>query len=267
MKKLLLILCLLPLSLMAQKHKIFKYDKFKVTKKLKLIGNATIVGGGIRLTPAVPWQRGACWYKEKVAVAKGFTIEFQMKISKSDASFGGADGIAFVIQNDPNKLGLGEIGEGMGYTGLSNCLAVEFDTYDNREGSNNHVGIQCNKKGKVSRYEEHQLAINHKIPKLRGSIRKVKIIYKEERMKVSIDGKEVINIAIDLTKKLNLAGGKAWVGFTSATAGAYSQQEIIYWKWDSIDIPIAMAPIQNDWKMDTRKTLVGTLRKQAFFDA
>jgi hypothetical protein len=86
-------------------------------------------------------------------------------------------------------------------------------------------------------------------------------------MKVSIDGKEVINIAIDLTKKLNLAGGKAWVGFTSATAGAYSQQEIIYWKWDSIDIPIAMAPIQNDWKMDTRKTLVGTLRKQAFFDA
>lgn len=264
MKKLLLILCLLPLSLMAQKHKVFKYDEFKVTKKLKLIGNAKFIDGGIRLTPATPWQRGACWYKEKVAIAKGFTIEFQMKISKSDPSFGGADGIAFVIQNDPNKLGLGEIGEGIGYCGLTNCLAVEFDTYDNSEGSNNHIAIQCNKKGKVSRYEKHRLAINHKIPKLRGNVRKIKIIYKDERMKISIDGKQVMNEAIDLAEKLNLAGGKAWVGFTAATAGAYSQQEIIYWKWDSVDIPIAIAPIENDRKLEVRKTLVGTLEKEGF---
>ncbi|MGB0984780.1 MAG: L-type lectin-domain containing protein [Saprospiraceae bacterium] len=264
MKKLLLILCLLPLTLMGQKHKIFKYDEFKVTKKLKLIGNAKFIDGGIRLTPASPWQRGACWYREKVAVAKGFTIEFQMKISKSDLTQGGADGIAFVIQNDPTKLGLGEIGEGMGYTGLANCLAVEFDTYDNDEGSNNHVGIQCNKKGKVTRYSEHKLAINHRIPKLRGSIRKVKIVYKNKRMKVSIDGKKVLDEALDLNEKLDLAAGKAWIGFTSATAGAYSQQEIIYWKWDSVDIPIASTPNENDWKVDTRKSLLGTLRKEEF---
>lgn len=44
----------------------------------------------------------------------------------------GGDGIAFVIQEqDPRALGAG--GAGLGYTGIENSLAVEFDTFYNSE--------------------------------------------------------------------------------------------------------------------------------------
>ena len=261
MKNLLLLILFLPLLAFGQekKHKIFKYDKFKVTKKLKLLGNAKFIDGGLRLTSPGPWQRGACWFREQVAVTKGFTLEFQMKFSENDLEMGGADGIAFVIQNDPSRLGLGRMGEGMGYSGLANCLVIEFDSYDNGEGSDNHVSIQTNGKGKVSRFAEHTIAINHHVPKFRNGTSTVKVIYKKEHLKIYIEGKLVINKAFDLSKNLDLTAGKAYVGFTSATAKAYAQHEILYWNWDSIDIPIAAIPV---FKKGERVKQKGILRKK-----
>ena len=44
----------------------------------------------------------------------------------------GADGFAFVLQND-RRFALGEGGMSLGYGGIANSLAVEFDTYYNPE--------------------------------------------------------------------------------------------------------------------------------------
>jgi len=237
---LLLIFCLLSSNAISQKS--FSFKSFKNTKNLKLLGDATLIPGGVRLTAASPYQRGAFWYKKKMSVIKSFTAQFKMRMSKADIERGGADGIAFVIQNDPRKLGLGQFGEGMGYSGLANCIVIEFDTYDNDEGSDNHVSIQTNGKGMVSRFSRHTRGINHNIPILKNRIRTVKITYNKNLLKVYIDGKFALKTVINLKKELKLGAGKAYVGFTSATAKAFAQQEIIEWKWECVDVPIANHP-------------------------
>jgi hypothetical protein len=47
-----------------------------------------------------------------------------------DGSIPGADGICFVIhyRKDGNQS-LGGEGGGLGYSGIENCLVIEFDTY------------------------------------------------------------------------------------------------------------------------------------------
>ncbi len=266
MKKLLLLLPLILLFIsnlsVAQKKVKFHYDAFKDTKKLLLRGNAKFVEGGIRLTEASPYQRGACWYRKRVAVEKGFTVNFTMKMSKPDVELGGADGIAFVIQNDPRKLGLGQFGEGMGYSGLINCIVVEFDTYDNGEGSDNHVSIQTNGKGKVSRSEKHTIAINRKIIQLKNRTRNVKISYQKKVLRVYLNGRIVIKKNIDLSKKIQFTLGKAWVGFTSATAKAFSQQEVLDWKWESNIIPIAVHPSRKWLKKTGKRSFAAILRRK-----
>jgi hypothetical protein len=44
----------------------------------------------------------------------------------------GGDGFAFVLHLDPNTTStVGQRGEGLGYAGIRNTLAVEFDTWHN----------------------------------------------------------------------------------------------------------------------------------------
>ena len=143
----------------------------------------------------------------------------------------GADGLAFVISNDPNGYTLGEKGEGIGYEGIQNCLAVEFDSFDNQEGGDNHISIQTNGNDKVSRHNHHSLAINHKVPELQSIIRKVKITYDFQFMRVYVDGKLYIKKTVHLEKIIKLDKGKAYIGFTSSNAGAYSQHKILDWSW------------------------------------
>ena len=55
----------------------------------------------------------------------------------------GADGFAFVLQNDARQA-LGGAGAELGYGGITNSLAVEFDTYFNPEllePYENHVSV------------------------------------------------------------------------------------------------------------------------------
>ena len=86
-------------------------------------------------------------------VREGFDTTFKFRISNpsmvcqtmddvyTSCRSRGADGFAFVIQNfDP--LALGKAGMEMGYGGIMNSLAVEFDTYYNYEfydPGENHV--------------------------------------------------------------------------------------------------------------------------------
>ena len=53
----------------------------------------------------------------------------------TDGSIPGADGLAFVMQNH-NYPVLGDKGGSMGYTGITNSLAIEIDLYKNRWAPN-----------------------------------------------------------------------------------------------------------------------------------
>ena len=104
----------------------------------------------LRLTSSHPSQVGSIWYEKRIPVLKGFNTTFQFQITdhsqtcsyRLDPSFSlkhhkscvvhGGDGFAFVIHSDPNATSaIGRNGEDLGYGGMKNALAIEFDMWTN----------------------------------------------------------------------------------------------------------------------------------------
>lgn len=236
----------LPIAVYGQKS--FSTGTFQSLESYQLMGSAKITNGDLQLTGADEWVAGACWYHKKVLVQYGFETEFQFIIDKNGGWGGkGADGLAFVISNDPKGFKVGEKGEGIGYQGIENCLVIEFDTFDNQEGGDNHISIHNNGRGRVTRFNNHSLGRNHKIPELQNTVRKAKITYDFKYVKVYIDGTLYLKKEVHLEKKMKLSKGKAYIGFTASTAGAYSRHRILNWKWKREKKILAALP-------ETRKT-------------
>jgi len=121
-------------------------------------------GPALRLTGAHPDQAGAAWYGRQLQVREGFDTAFAFRISQPDPSSAcrtnagahthcrarGGGGFAFVVHNwHPGALGLGGT-DGLGYAGIRNSVAVEFDTHFDtpadatplHEPYENHVSVQ-----------------------------------------------------------------------------------------------------------------------------
>jgi hypothetical protein len=70
----------------------------------------------IRLTPRAQDKRASAWFPQKIATNKSFMVQFGIQMRHNGT---GADGLAFVIQDDPHGLkSLGEGGCGLGYAGI-----------------------------------------------------------------------------------------------------------------------------------------------------
>jgi len=129
-----------------------------------------------QMTNAAGGQAASMWFSVPQSVANGFNVWFQFKFTPSSSSTNTADGLAFVIQNSfgggtvptPNpdntnppppptcaETGSGwtAVGSGggcMGYGGIDNSIALEFDTFNNfwdptdipGSGNDNHVALQ-----------------------------------------------------------------------------------------------------------------------------
>ena len=105
-------------------------NEFTDPSMFHFVGNAKLFNKRIRLTDATYTQGGGIWLKEKRNVARDFSIQIGFQITEPGNS--GADGIAFVIQNS-SATAIGVFGGGIGYMGIPNSLAIEFDTYPNSE--------------------------------------------------------------------------------------------------------------------------------------
>jgi len=109
-----------------------------------LNGSAIDQGGNcFRLTPALLSQGGAVWFQNKITLNEDFSVQGTINLGTIDA--GGADGIAFVLQ--PVCSGLGVVGGGLGYLGISPSLAIEFDTWQNGDVSDpaqDHIALMKN---------------------------------------------------------------------------------------------------------------------------
>ena len=118
-------------------------------------------GPALRLTGSAARLSGAAWYPRKLNVREGFETRFTMRVANpslvcsrmddvhTHCRSRGADGLAFVVQND-DPLALGAGGMALGYGGLSDALAVEFDTFHNPENADpyeNHVGVMARGRG------------------------------------------------------------------------------------------------------------------------
>jgi hypothetical protein len=92
-------------------------------------------GDGLRLTDNAPDQTGAVWLSHKQRVTLGWSLEFTFRMWDRSLPCdvcqpAGAEGFAFVIQNsDMGVKALGRGSSGLGYSGIENSVAVEFDTW------------------------------------------------------------------------------------------------------------------------------------------
>ncbi|KNC55694.1 uncharacterized protein AMSG_11677 [Thecamonas trahens ATCC 50062] len=102
---------------------------------LSLCGVAAVDESSVLLlTPATPPATrtssvGACWVREPRLLTDGFELHFEFSIRTMMGSIPG-DGFALVLQSDPaGPLAEGRAGDGNGYAGIRNAIALEFDVY------------------------------------------------------------------------------------------------------------------------------------------
>jgi hypothetical protein len=127
------------------------YGNFFSTAGLTL-RSASSSGGVITLADNAN-DRGSVFTGTKYGVA-GFSAAFEFRISNPGGSADttgqqGADGLTFVIQRAAGNS-LGNPGEGLGYIGINNSVAVEFDTWLNpnlNDPDSNHYGLNLNGAG------------------------------------------------------------------------------------------------------------------------
>ena len=176
----------------------------------------------------------------------------------------GADGFAFVIQNE-NSDALGGGGGGIGYAGLNQFVAIEFDTWDNGAGvgeddpNGNHIDVRLrgvNAFASANGFGS-SLGRSSQIPDLSdGSEHNVVIRYDGSRLEVFIDNLNTpaVSTLVDLRTALGLASGRAYVGLTSASGTAAAQKlEVSNWEFTP-RVPLA---VENDLFEDAQK--VGNL--------
>ncbi len=102
------------------------------TAEYTIIGSAVYSAGCTTVTPNAGGLTGCTWdVNSTLTFTSNWSYDFSVNLGASDA---GADGMAFVIQNDPRgRCACGANGGSLAAGGISNSLIVEIDTYINYE--------------------------------------------------------------------------------------------------------------------------------------
>ncbi len=231
----------------------FEYKALADASNLKLLGMANVTNSSVELTNLHQFASGAIWYDKKVPVKKGFSTEFSFFLSNGtnndvvESTLPGADGIALVIQNSGTNL-LGLAGGGIGYEGIRNGVALEIDSYINKERNdpeNDHVGLMtCGINGEISSDHGSKTclgAANLVNPALNAVHDKYycKVVYSEPYHQLTAyldktgEFKSPVMVVdnFDITKYMSLANDEfAYIGITSATGSAAERHWISSWK-------------------------------------
>jgi hypothetical protein len=219
----------------SQAQASLNFADFSDTTGLQLNGDAAQVGSSLRIVPALTSKSGSVFAPSPQDIGI-FSTAFKFKISEtggiSDGIEAGADGITFTIQNTGSTV-TGGLGGGIGYSGIPQSVAVEFDTYNNGwdpVSNSNHAGINIG--GSVTsevtvpvtrRFndgDEWYVWIDYD-----GSILEVRMGDTDDRP----DDAD-LSMAIDI---VSLVGAStAYVGFTGGTGGAYGNHDLLCWSFN-----------------------------------
>lgn len=247
------------------------FNDFSTTTGLQLNGNAaaaTNTGGMkvLRLTPNLTDQAGSAWFTTLQPVAGTFSTTFTFQLAGFNTGDGPADGIAFVIQNSSATAAtalsaLGPDGCSIGFggnpncqgpgTGITNSLAVEFDTYQNADDpNNNHIAIQsCLTAANSTDSGPCRIADNpnpkdgssNPIILADGNPHTATISFTPSGtctnascpglIHATLDNGDLFpgGISFDIGAIGLTSGGTAYVGFTAATGGGDNNQDIQSW--------------------------------------
>jgi hypothetical protein len=220
----------------------FNYPNFQNNQGLNILQDASLDQKKLMLNTYASYGISGCWYgRSKVSVAQGFETTFQLKLY-NDNDFYAVEGLAFVIQNaGADSLGKRQYGKGnLGYDGLANSLAIEFDTQLSKEQGDvflppyyGHISVHTKGKEPNSANENSALGQPTPLPVnlLNGNIHTIKISYTPGTMVVFIDNTSVKAITVNLEEKLKLDQGTAFIGFTASPLSYFEREDIMSWSF------------------------------------
>lgn len=196
------------------------------------------------------WQSSSAYLMEPITLQNlaSFSAAFQFQITDpqgiSDNDGQGADGISFVVQSNSNTVG--GLGGAIGYGGVSNSLAIEFDTWRNSafDGNDgNHVGIDTN--GSL-----HSIAMTPVEARMNnGAVWTAWVDYDgllevvEVRLSQGSDrpADPIVSASVDLSDTLGT--DYAFVGFSSGTGAAGGDHDILSFAFNNDYQPIEVIAI------------------------
>lgn len=226
------------------------YNDFSSVSGLQLNGNAAQAGNVLRVTPANYNQSGSAFSQTAISLASNvsFSSAFSFRITNSGGSSDGdglgADGITFTVQTVSNTAGGG--GGGIGYSGIPNSVAIEYDTWDNGSFGNdpngNHVGIDLG--GNIASVQTAVVGTRMND----GNVWYSWVDYDgaTNNLEVRLSQSSSRPAAAILTRNVDLAAAlgttSAYVGFTSGTGAAFGNHDILSWEFRDTFAPIGNVP-------------------------
>lgn len=210
-------------------------------EEMTLRGPSAIVNGRLRLTPEVGSLLSESWFRLVQPVSDGFEATFGLSMNRTALNgVPPADGIAFVIQNDP----AGSNAPSDGDPGLpANALNIRFQTFGFDAHENSRVSIRAGTtvlaQASVELTPGLPLVGMPGFPDTLATMAsdppyRVRIVYvagDPGQIDVYINGVAVLqNVAVDLAGigAVN-ANGDAYLGFTARTGGYYQNNDITDW--------------------------------------
>ncbi len=197
---------------------------------------ATLSSNVLTLTDGSLSEGRSAWYGWPQVITN-FSASFVYR----DVNGGGADGFTFVLQNSPaGTAASGAGGGGLGYTGIANSVALEFNIY-----SNNTVGIALQSGGTVAPPFTPTDPVNI----ASGDPIQVNISYSAGVAQLSLTDLTTLastNFVLDATASLgntfeNILGTNiAYVGFTGGDGGVASTQTISNFLFTPPSLPLSV---------------------------
>ena len=169
---------------------------------------------------------GSVWNKNKIDLNNSFVLDFDVYLGSND---GGADGIAFGLQQSSSTVGVA--GNGMGLGTINPSIGVYFDTYQNsnlNDPAGDHISIQKN--GDVTHYSSNELAGPMTVSNIEdNSFKRFKIEWNSTTQVFKVYLINMITPILSHTGDIvnNIFSGDPLVywGFTGATGSLFNQQK------------------------------------------
>ena len=114
------------------------------TPALQPNADAVLDAGVIQLTPAVTGMEGSAFtIAPQPILGHSFQAFFSFRMTVASGT--GADGVTFVVQNDPaGAAAIGSGGGGLGLSGIDSHLAVVYDSFEGAGGTDHEVRLVVN---------------------------------------------------------------------------------------------------------------------------
>jgi hypothetical protein len=222
---------------------IFSELDFDPSGLLNLNGKAVNNRGNLELTPNSKNSVGGAFLSKPIPISTdtSFSSQFTFFLDNPVTPIG-ADGISFVVQNDPRGINaLGMAGGSLGYfgsedLGIANSLAVYFDTFENiGDPSDNFIGIGINGKETLSSIPITSVPLNF-LDFNSNVLITSWVDYDGAKDMLSVflsrgsqkPENPVLRQTVDLPA---LVGDEAFFGFTGATGGSSQTQSIYSWSF------------------------------------